>query len=281
MSEPFDNGSFWFSSIDGVEQPAQPSQLPDQVDVAIIGAGFTGLWTAYYLNKADPTLDIAVFEAHSVGFGASGRNGGWCMGWAMGLDGMLMQPDQAASALAIARSMQDTVDEIGRICQGENIDCHFAKGGTLTVASTQFAAKPMQALVAERHRIGFSEDDFVWLEAQESLARLNMKPNFGAVYTPHCASIHPARLVRGLGDVLRAKGVRIFEQTPVLGYQPGQINTRLGSVKAGRILRATEGYTDSLKGQQRALMPLYSMMVATEPLPAQVWDEIGLSNRET
>ncbi|HIG39438.1 MAG: FAD-dependent oxidoreductase [bacterium] len=281
MNEPYDNGSFWFSSLDELKRPEPPEQLPRQVDIAIIGAGFTGLWTAYYLNLANPDLDIAVFEASTVGFGASGRNGGWCMGWAMGIDAMITRPEMAAQGLSIARAMQDTVDEIGRVCQGENIDCHYAKGGTLTIATKPFEIKQMQALVAERHKIGFSESDFVWLDEATSKQRLNMIPNYGAVYTPHCASIHPARLVRGLGDVLRTKGVKIYERTPVISFEKNKLDTNLGSVIAPVIIRATEGYTDSIKGQERHLMPLYSMMVATEPLPDHVWDDIGLRQRET
>ena len=267
--------------MDNPEVPETLEELPNEVDVAIIGAGFTGLWTAYYLNQADPTLDIAVFEANTVGFGASGRNGGWCMGWAMGLDGMLSNPGLSAKGLVIARALQETVDEIGRVCQAENIDCHYAKGGTLTVATKPFEVEQMQTLVAERHKLGFTEDDFRWLPMPEAAKRINMTPNYGAIYTPHCAAIHPARLVRGLGEVCRRKGIRIYEQAAVTEFHEHELQVRNGSVKAATILRATEGYTDSIKGQERKLMPLYSMMVATEPLPERVWDEIGLSRRET
>jgi glycine/D-amino acid oxidase-like deaminating enzyme len=194
---------------------------------------------------------------------------------------MISNPKTLADGMAIAHAMEDTVDEIGRVCQGENIDCHFAKGGTLTIARKPFEVKKMQALVAERRSLGFSPDDFVWLDESESKQRLNMLPNYGAIYTPHCASIHPARLVRGLGDVLRGKGVKIFERCAVTSFEQGRINTEHGSVNSPVILRATEGYTDSLKGEERKLLPLYSMMVATEPLPESIWDEIGLKRRET
>ena len=276
-----DNGSFWFASMDAPKLQEPPDPLPRQVDVAIIGAGFTGLWTAYYLNKANPDLEVAVFEANTVGFGASGRNGGWCMGWAMGIDQMLMRPNLAAKGMAIAQAMQDTVDEVGRVCQAENIDCHYAKGGTLTVATRPFDAERMQTRLAERYKVGFTPSDFLWLGESESRQRINMTPNYGAIYTPHCAAIHPARLVRGLGDLLLARGVKIFEQTAVLGFGENNLETERGSVQSQIILRATEGYTDSVKGQERKIMPLYSMMVATESLPASVWDDIGLKQRET
>ena len=277
---PIHNGSFWFDSLDGL-QCEEPGPLPTDVDIAIVGAGFTGMWTAYYLNRSNPNLDIAVFESNTVGFGASGRNGGWCMGWSQDLADRLLDPNTQSDGMAIARAMEDTVDEIGRVCQAENIDCHFAKGGTLTIATRPFDVEEYKAGIEHYYRLGFTEDDFIWLDEDDSRQRLNMTPNHGAVYTPHCASIHPARLVRGLGEVLRSKGIKIYEQTPVTEITPNKLVTLLGEVKAGKILRATEGYTDSIKGQERKLIPLYSMMVATEPLPDTIWDEIGLRKRET
>ncbi|HKI75145.1 MAG TPA: FAD-dependent oxidoreductase, partial [Pseudomonadales bacterium] len=138
MDEVTDNGSFWFDSLDAPVEARPPAEFPDSVDIAIIGAGFTGLWTAWYLKQRNPDANIAVFESNTVGFGASGRNGGWCMGWAMGIEQMFARPKLVPKALAVARAMQDTVDEVGRVCQAENIDCHYAKGGTLTVATTPF-----------------------------------------------------------------------------------------------------------------------------------------------
>ena len=203
------------------------------------------------------------------------------MGWAYGIEELLERKKHQGKGLAIARAMEDTVDEVGRISQAENIDCHFAKGGTLTIATKGFRVEAAQRRVKFLHSIGFTEEDYAWLPAEESKKRLNMTPNFGAVYTPHCAAIHPARLVRGLAAVLRKKGVIIIEQTPVTSFESGKVSTEWGDVKAARIVRATEGYTESVKGQSRQVMPLYSMMVATEPLPDSVWDEIGLRDRET
>lgn len=194
---------------------------------------------------------------------------------------MLAKPSLADAGLAVARAMQETVDEVGRVSQAENIDCHYAKGGTLTVATTPFHADALQKQIAHRRHVGLAEEDYVWLPPAEAKHRINMTPNYGAMYTPHCAAIHPARLVRGLGSRLRARGVNIHEQTPVSDYEKGKLQTARGTVKADMIIRATEGYTDSIKGQRRRLLPLYSMMVATEPLPASVWDTIGLRHRET
>jgi glycine/D-amino acid oxidase-like deaminating enzyme len=281
MQAHFDNGSFWFDSLQAPLQPAPVETLPAQVDIAIVGAGYTGLWTAYYLSQLAPTLSIAVFEANTIGFGASGRNGGWCMGTAMGVDQLLAQPARAAQGLAVARAMQQTVDEIGEVCDKEGIDCHFKKGGTLTVATRHFDVPLMQQSIKAHQSLGFDAEDFIWLDADESKRRVNMQPNHGALYTPHCASIHPAHLVKGLGRVLRERGVNIYEQTAVSRINPSELVTSRGVVKAAKILRATEGYTDSIEGHKRQLLPLYSMMVATEPLAKSVWDDIGLRQRET
>ncbi len=275
------NGSFWFDTLDGPPAATPPGSLPDSVDVAIIGGGYTGLWTAYYLKQQQPELDIAIFEAVTVGFGASGRNGGWCMGLAWGIEGLIDKPSHRQAGIDLLKAMHETVDEVGRVSQAENIDCHYAKGGTLTVATLPFRTEGMKARVARFHELGFTDADYVWLPEAESRERIGCAMNFGAAYTSHCAAIHPARLARGLGETLRQKGVRIFEQSPVLDLEPGQVRTPQGVVRAGVVLRATEGYTESLPSQTRRVMPLYSMMVATEPLPDSVWQEIGLRRRET
>ena len=274
------NGSFWFHSLEELPAPEPPAALPERVDVAIIGAGYTGLWTAYYLNRHQPDLDIAVFEAETVGFGASGRNGGWCMGFAEGIAERLQGPEQGAG-LALLRAMQDTVDEVGRVCQSENVDCHFAKGGTLSVATTAAHAERLARRVDGMQALGFTEDDFTWLPPEESAARIGVEPNFGAAYTSHCAAIHPARLVRGLGDVLRRKGIAIHERTPVQAFDTGRVRTVRGDVAANVVLRATEGYTGTIAGHARRMLPVYTMMVATEPLPAEKWRQLGLAQRET
>ncbi len=280
MTGTLDNGSFWFDSMD-LDLASEPAPLPASADVVIIGAGFTGLWTAYYLSQLAPETAIVVIEARTAGFGASGRNGGWCMGTAMGIEALVARERSRERGLALAAAMQDTVDEVGRVCQAENIDCHFQKGGTLTVATTPFHADMLAQAEAEYVEIGFAPEDHVWLDADEARTRIAMTPNLGAMFTPHCAAIHPARLVRGLADTLRTRGVTIVEQTPAKKISPRHVLTTRGAISAPIVLRATEGYTDTIDGQQRQLLPLYSMMVATEPLPDSLWQDIGLRERET
>lgn len=277
---PVHNGSLWFDGLDALPHPDLPS-LPPSTDVAIIGGGYTGLWTAYYLKRADPSLDVTVFEAEFAGFGASGRNGGWCMGTAWGVDALLEDPQTRSRGMLLQRALFDTVDEVGRVCQAENIDCHYARGGTLRVATAGFHADVHRRELDARYRLGFTEADYRWLDPETARARLNLQPNHGALYSAHCAAIQPARLVRGLADAAMRLGVRLLERTPVQRIQPGLVVTNRGSMRAARIIRATEGYTASLEGERRAVLPVYSMMVATAPLPDALWRDLGLHDRET
>jgi glycine/D-amino acid oxidase-like deaminating enzyme len=272
--------SFWFDSIETLPPVTSPP-LPEQVDVAIVGAGYTGLWSAYYLHKLEPNLRIAVFEAERAGFGASGRNGGWCIGMAWGVEGLLSRPKTHSRGVALARALFDTVDEVGRICQAENIDAHFAKGGTLNVATIPFQVDQIKRRIDHLQQSGFSDSDYRWLPEAESRTRLAMTPNYGALFFRHCAAVQPARLALGLADVVRRQGTVIHEATPVSAIESGRVVTNRGTVRAGAIIRATEGYTDSIAGQRRRLMPLYSMVTATEPLPPEIWAQIGLKERET
>lgn len=276
----YHNGSLWFDGLD--HPPASELQpLPGKVDVAIVGGGYTGLWTAYYLKRAEPALNVAVLEAEVAGFGASGRNGGWCIGAAWGLERLLENPQTRSRGLALQRALFDTVAEVGRVCQAEDIDCHYARGGSLRVASTGFHAGRQRRDVERLHGLGFTEQDYRWLEADAARSRINLATIHGAVHFSHCAAIQPARLVRGLAATVRSQGTLLLEQTPVTAIEAGRVTTHRGTLRARHVLRATEAYTASLRGQRRAMLPIYSMMVATEPLPAAVWNEIGLHHRET
>jgi glycine/D-amino acid oxidase-like deaminating enzyme len=228
-------------------------------DVAIVGAGYTGLWTAYYLSQADPSLRIAIVEAEVAGFGASGRNGGWCSA---------LFPKALGEAQDAA--MRASVDEVQRVTLAEGIDCHFAKGGTIVLARNK-------AQLA-RARAEYGDDV---LSPVEAARRLRASGTLGATYTPDCAAIHPARLVRGLASVVTGRGVDLFERTPALSIEPGVVRTPRGTVRAPYVVRATEGFTPRLPGLARAVIPVYSLIIASEPLPSSVWDEIGLARRET
>ena len=273
--------SLWHDTAgdDWVPRPALPGDL--DVDVAVVGAGYTGLWTAYYLKRADPSLRVVVLEREVAGFGASGRNGGWCSALFPASVAWLAARYGEERAVAQHRAMQATLDEIAQVVADVDIDCGFTKGGTVVVARTPQQLDRARAEVTEARRWGFGEDDLALLGADEARTRLAAAGALGATYTPHCAAVHPARLVRGLARAVEQLGVTVHERTPVTRIEPGVITTPTGRVRAEVVVRATEGFTAQLPGLRRTLAPVYSLMVATEPLAEDVWDQIGLRARET
>lgn len=275
------NLSFWHDSLPGSldRRPALPGDR--DADVCIVGAGYTGLWTAYYLAAADPSLRIVVLESETAGFGASGRNGGWCSALFPSSTAAVARRSDRDGALALHRAMSATVDEVGRVAATEGIDCHYDKGGTIALARTPVQVERARADVAEARAWGLGDDDLRWMSAAEASESLGATAVLGATYTPNCAAIHPARLVRGLADAVTSRGVDIFEGTRVTRLAAGRAETPHGVVRAPIVVRATEGYTARLPGHRRAIAPIFSLMLATEPLPTTFWDAVGLRRRET
>jgi glycine/D-amino acid oxidase-like deaminating enzyme len=273
--------SLWHDTVDTDWTPRPALDGDVEADVAIVGAGFTGLWTAHYLAQADPELRIVVLEAETAGFGASGRNGGWCSAlFSASLSTLAGYADRDA-ALAQHRAMRQTVDEVVRATAAEGIDADVSKGGTITLARSRAQWSRARAEVADARAWDRAEDDVRLLDRQEATAILRGSHTRGATYTPDCAALHPARLVRGLASAVERRGVTIHEQTRVSGIEPRTARTDHGVVHARTVLRATEGYTATLAGERRTMVPVYSLIIATEPLPPEVWDEIGLARRET
>lgn len=254
--------------------PFEPLPGDATYDVAIVGAGFTGLWTAYYLSEADPARRIVVLEAEDVGFGASGRNGGWCSALFPASHSTLAKAAGHAAAAAQHAAMVGSVDEVGRVCETEGIAADFAKGGTIALVRSAAQETRARAEVDESSGVR-------WLGAAEASDVLAAAGVRGATYTPDCAALHPLKLVRGLARSVADRGVRIHEHTRVTALEPGRVRTERGAVRADVIVRATEGYTPTLAGHRRAVAPIYSLIVATEPLGEELWSRIGLARRET
>jgi len=284
--------SLWLDQLDGSLEPRPALDGDADVDVAIVGGGYTGLWTAYSLLKTDPSLSVMVIERDAVGFGASGRNGGWCVGEMAGeLSGAVAQSDRDGG-IRMTRAVMDTVDEVGRVVAEEAIDCGFAKGGVLRLARTAPQLDRQRVWAEEMSAHGFGDSDVRSLDAGEAVDRLAATDVLGAVHFVQAARIQPARLVRGLADSVERLGGTIVEATAVTEIVPAtamrsSVGTRAkavtsrGVVTANVVVRATDAYTRDLSGHRRTLVPLYSLMIATEPLPDEVWDEIGLREMET
>lgn len=274
--------SLWHDTLPSAEHIAR--QCLDRnldTDVAIVGGGYTGLWTAYYLQQLRPDLSVTVLDANIAGYGASGRNGGWATAeLAMGLDKMTALHGAEKSS-AMFRAMFDTIDELQNVLTAESIDCDFVKGGSLNAASHPVHIERLTAQRDVWRRHGFGEDDIRWLNKNEVEDRLSANGLLGANFHPHCAAIHPAKLVRGLAQVVERSGATIYENSPVRKISPHRVELDKATVTARFVIRATEGFTRSLRSHRRNLLPLYSYMVATEPLPADVLRQLGWSGRET
>jgi glycine/D-amino acid oxidase-like deaminating enzyme len=275
--------SLWWDTLPAtLTQPlGEPLDGDATADVAIVGAGYTGLWTAYYLQMLEPTMRIALIEAEVAGFGASGRNGGWASALFPASLEALARLSSRSEAVRMQRAMNATVSEIGRVAAEHDWDIHYAHGGTLRIARNKVQVQRMQDEVAYYHDWGFTDEDHRYLDPQDATHMFAATDNLGGAFTPHCAAIHPARLVRSLATEVVRRGARIFEHTAALEINPGNVRTHLGTVHAPIVVRATEGYTRDLVGQRRRYAPIYSLMIATEPLPAEVWAEIGLAQRTT
>ncbi|CAN5317255.1 FAD-dependent oxidoreductase [soil metagenome] len=240
-----------------------------------MGGGLTGLWTAWYLQQRDPALKVVVLEKEIAGFGASGRNGGWCSALFPRSTASLERAHGRNAALAMRRAMIATVDEVGAAASAAGIEADYVKGGTIAYARSpvQLAAARAEVDEAAAHGV----DEIEWWDS----SRTKASHSLGAAFDPACARIHPAKLVRGLAAAVEAGGAQIAEQTEVLDYSPGRVETTRGTVSCDRLVIATEGYGATLRPTRRRVLPLYSLMIATAPLPDDVWDEIGIAHGQT
>jgi glycine/D-amino acid oxidase-like deaminating enzyme len=262
--------SLWLETC-GDDLTPRPS-LPGNVtaDVAIVGAGFTGLWTAHHLLRHDPSLRVVIVEREIAGWGASGRNGGWCSALFPAPWPRVAKEYGADAALRMEQALQFTVDDISAWCVAHDVDADFVKGGTLTLARGP----------AQDRRLRASHPG-TWLSAEQAHGRVAAADVTGAVFTRHCAALHPGKLVRGLARVVEAQGATIYERTAVTAIHPGRAVSRDGTVRATTVIRATEGYTADLPAAHRLLAPVWSLIIATEPLSEATWARIGWSGRET
>lgn len=271
MTDP--RANLWWA--DAAPRPSLTGTV--NADVAIVGAGFTGLWTAYHLLRCDRPLTVVLIEAKSVGWGASGRNGGWCSALYPQPWTRVVTDAGASRARHLHRALVDTVDAVGQITTDEGIDCRWARGGTVTVASSLAHVARLRDDVDYLDRLNGDQNDVRWLSPAEMADHVRPHRQFGGTFTPHCAALDPGRLVRGLAHAVERRGGLIFEGSPAIRVSSQGVHTRKGLVSAPVVLTCTEAYGDA----ERRSIPLYSLVTATAPLPASAWDDIGLANRET
>ncbi|TQJ09889.1 NAD(P)/FAD-dependent oxidoreductase [Lapillicoccus jejuensis] len=268
----------WWEGL--APSPRRPAPAADDTcDVVVVGGGLTGLWTAWHLLRLDPSLDVRVLEAEHVGYGASGRNGGWASAlYPVSLD-RVARESGAAAARDLGAALRGSVDDLGAIAAQEDISCDYTKGGTVVVARGAAQVTRGRADVEHDVRWGLPTR---WLGAGEARERLRARGVDGASYSPDCARVQPFSLVTGLAAAVERRGGRVHESTRVTGLRPGSVTTADGVVlRARHVLRATEAWTPTLPGHRRDVAPVYSLVVATAPLPADAWAQVGLAQRET
>ncbi|MGL4238844.1 NAD(P)/FAD-dependent oxidoreductase [Tabrizicola sp.] len=270
--------SFWYADM-GLPYRRAPLAGDGTADVVIIGAGYTGLWTAYYLKQANPALDVLVIEKDFAGFGASGRNGGWLTGGFAWTHRRYLEDSSEEAVRSMVQAMSGTVDEVIRVAEAEGIEADIHRTEELMVATRPAQMTRMQAEV--EHRRHWGEEDRVFeMNVEDLAARVRIPGALGAMVVTNVARVQPAKLVRGLAAVVERMGVRIVEGTAVTSYAQGAVTTDHGQVLAPKILRCTEGFTAGLPGRKREWLPLNSAQIVTEPLPAEVWAEIGWEGHE-
>lgn len=275
--------SFWFSTIDPIDRRgALPGDL--DVEIAVVGGGLTGLWSAYYLAGALPDARIAVLEKEFCGFGASGRNGGWLSAEVAG-----NRSNYAAIAESRGRdgldanrrltaTMRAGVDEVLHRIDEENIACDAVKSGVLHIARCPSQEARLRDELDHEHHVGAADWEF--LDADALRGRLSIPRARAAMFSPQCARVNPMKLSRGVADAVERRGVAIYEDTAVTAIAPRRVTTDRGVVRAETILICLEGFTATLPGRRRTLLPLNSSMIVTDPLPDAVWDEIGWAGAE-
>lgn len=250
--------NLWHDTLNFNERERSLLDSESDADVVIVGGGFTGLWSAYHLKHLDSSLNIVILEGERIGFGASGRNGGWCSALYPTTEGY----DKVRPHLI------QSIEEIGAFAREHAPHVGFVKSGTLTVARNRAQLKRLAQA---------SSPETEFLSQAEMHSRIKMRNALGGTYTPDCAVIHPGRMVRALAEYVEKLGVRIYEKSRVISVDSNLVRTESGSVRAPSIIKATEVFSQN----SRSHAPIYSLMVATEPLNSDIWSEIGLEHRET
>ncbi|MFA9430175.1 NAD(P)/FAD-dependent oxidoreductase [Egicoccus sp. AB-alg2] len=277
------SAGYWLTTSGDDLTPRPPLDGDGRADVVVVGGGFTGLWTAWYLLERDPTLQVVVVEARTVGFGASGRNGAWLS------PNIAVTPDELArrtspeAAAATIRAVRGAVDEIVDVCTRIGLDAQIRRGGVLRIARGGHEQPALQQGHDVLRRLGV-DDGVEVLDADELAARIRVADARGALFDRHGAVVHPGRLVRGLARHLEARGARIVEGTRVTDVRPGPpavtVVTDRGELTADAVVLATEAWLPQLPRRARDVMPVYSLIVLTEPIDDDRWAQIGWQGHE-
>jgi glycine/D-amino acid oxidase-like deaminating enzyme len=280
MAMELSTRSYWLG-LDPYE-PDAPLEGEMRADVVIVGAGFSGLWTAYHLLKDDPGMTVVVIEGSAVGYGASGRNGGFAMTLIHRGLKELVAAVGAEQAKALHLAAEEAIDMIGRVCEAEKIDADLQPNGLLTISNSPLQDEILRGEVETAERLGLS--GFEFLEEEAIRSSVHSETFRCAVKEHSCTLLNPARLVRGLKRAVIGAGGRVFEQTPMerLENTSGgvRIVTPKGAIEAQRALLAANAYSSRIPSLERYVMPFYSYILLSRPLSDEQWSRVGWQGRE-
>jgi glycine/D-amino acid oxidase-like deaminating enzyme len=272
--------SYWLG-LDPYE-PDAPLEGEMRADVVIVGGGFSGMWTAYHLLKADPGMTVVVIEGSAVGYGASGRNGGFAMTLLhRGLE-ELVRVVGAEQAKALHLAAEEAIETIASVCASEGIDADLQPNGLLTISNSALQDEILRGEFETAQRLGLG--GFEFLERDAIRSSVHSETFRCALRERSCTLLNPARLVRGLKRAVIQAGGRVFEQTPMERLDPTRDGVRAvtpkGAIEAQRALLAANAYSSRIPSLERYVLPFYSYILLSKPLSDEQWSRVGWEGRE-
>lgn len=272
--------SHWMKTRDYT--PGKCMEGDIEADVAIIGGGYTGLSTAYHLKKEQPGLDIALLESEIIGYGASGRNGGFNMtlfGLTLSITALRFGKTKAKEA---HHYMERSVDLLKDLVDTLNLDCDYEHPGFLRVATSEKYKKRILHEIELAHDLGLKGIE--WLDQGQIREQVNSPRYLGAWSEPRCGILNPAKLAWSWAETLRPMGINIFEQTPVTGVKRGNkhitLSTPAGTVRAKKLVFATNAWSHFFPNLKNRQVPAWTHIVISEPLTQEQYTSIGWQNRQ-
>jgi glycine/D-amino acid oxidase-like deaminating enzyme len=280
MTEAYEEKAFWLKNY-GYYDPDPPLKGEIDVDVAIIGGGFTGLSTAFNLLQDEPTMRVVVLESEVVGYGASGRNGGFSMtlfGLEPAVTKMLFGLERMTEA---HRYMERAVEYVRDLVEAQEIRSDYEHTGFLRVATTPALKKRIQHDMEILVEMGI--EGIEWWEADRVQEEVRSPLFLGAWWEPRCGLLDPAKHVRELKRIAKEAGAAVHEGSPVLEVERGRtftLRTPKGEVRAAKIVFATNAWSHLIPQLRRKQVPVFTHMIVTEPLREEHFDAIGWHNRQ-
>jgi glycine/D-amino acid oxidase-like deaminating enzyme len=270
--------NYWFKTVDLENQAInEPLRGSHTADVVIVGGGFTGLSSAYHIRQKFPEKKIVLLEGACCGYGASGRNGGFCIATDLIREIKTTDPENRKKNLEVSFY---GLNFIKKMIAEQGINCDLEESGMLGVALTD---KHVRELKEYQERIkGFGLDS-TFLNKEELKSEIKSPQFIAGLNIPHGAILNPAKLARGMKDVVERAGVEVWERTVVTQITPGKTNlvdTELGDIRAPVIVMALNAYAPKLGFFRNRTFPIGVFQIATEPLTPTQLDSIGWSNRQ-